>query len=294
MGRPVDGVISARRCKGPVAVVQCWGAAVDVDPACHLGGVAVRRFGSPEALAWLSTQGAHAGSVELKTLLLPPAGPAAEALTGRCAPTWSVRQMYLLDTPSLDLVRAGVEIRLRRRARGRYDLSVCARRSGTARERVIPPGVRVEFDVVPGALWQDIEVRREVDAVAARAVIAGEATSRELLSASQRAWARNGGHEVVGDAQLRGLRVHGPLVVHRVKVAAERLGLRRADLEHFRYPSGRELMELSTRCSPREVSTTASAFEQLLDERDVLVAQAHRTKASVWQDEIETGQITRT
>lgn len=243
-------------------------------------------FGSPEALAWLSTNGAHADSVELKTLLTPPAGPVAEALTGRCAPTWSVRQMYLLDTADLDLVRAGVEIRLRRRARGRYDLSVSVRRSGTACERITPRGVRVEFDVVPGALWQDIEVRREVDSAAAAEVIAGTAASRELLSETQRSWACSGGNEVVDDVALRELRVHGPLVVHRVKAAAQRLGLRRTDLEHFRYPSGRELVELSTRCWPLDVSTTATAFERLLDELDVAVAQSHRTKASVWQDEI--------
>ncbi|MBW0116388.1 hypothetical protein [Pseudonocardia abyssalis] len=246
----------------------------------------MRRFGSPEALARLGSHCAHADSVELKTLLLPPAGPAAEALTGRCAPTWSVRRMYLLDTPDLDLVRAGVEVRLRRRARGRYDLSVCARRSGTARRQAVPAGVRVEFDVVPGALWQDVEVRREVDSAAAAEVIAGGAASRELLSSHQRAWACRGGHDVVGDDRLRELRVHGPLLVHRVKVSAVRLGLRRADLEHFRYPSGRELMELSTRCRPQEVSTTATAFDRLLDERDVTVADEHRTKASVWQDEI--------
>ncbi|MGQ0573475.1 MAG: hypothetical protein ACT4RN_04630 [Pseudonocardia sp.] len=198
--------------------------------------------------------------------------------------------MYLLDTPTLDLVRAGVEIRLRRRARGRYDLSVCARRSGTARSRVTVPGVRVELDVVPGALWQDIEVRREVDSAAAAEVIAGAAASRSLLTATQHSWARCGGNSVVGDHQLRQLRVHGPLMVNRVKVGAARLGLRRADLELFRYPSGRELLELSTRCWPRDVCTTASAFEQLLDERDVAIAREHRTKASVWQDEIGLGR----
>jgi hypothetical protein len=250
----------------------------------------VPRFGSRESLTWLSTHGGHADSVELKTLLVPPAGPAAEALTGRRAPTWSVRQVYLLDTAGLDLLRAGVEIRLRRRARGRYDLSVSARRSGTDRERVIPREVRVEFDIVPGALWQDIEVRREVDSDAAAEVIAGATASQDLLSATQRSWARRGGREVVDDARLRELRVHGPLVVHRVKVAAKRLGLRRADLEHFRYPSGRELLELSTRCWPREVVATASAFEQLLDEGDVAVAPGHRTKASMWQDEIGCGR----
>ena len=89
--------------------------------------------------------------------------------------------------------------------------------------------------------------------------------------------------------------MHGPLVVHRVKVTIARPGLRRADLEHFRYPSGRELLELSTRCGPGEVSTTATAFDQLLDERDVAVAPGHLTKASVWQDEIGSGPtVTRT
>lgn len=263
------------------------GDAADVDAR---GAIDMWRFGSREALSRLSNHAAHADSVELKTLLVPPAGPAAEALTGRCAPTWSVRQSYLLDTADLHLVRAGVEIRLRRRARGRFDLSVSTRRSGTARGRPIPRGVRVEFDIVPGELWQDIEVRREVDSAAAADVIAGETASQELLSATQRAWARSGGNEVVEDAWLRELRVHGPLVVHRLKVGAKRLGLPRADLEHFRYPSGRELLELSTRCWPQEVVATATAFEQLIDERDVAVAPGHRTKASVWQDEIRCGR----
>lgn len=251
----------------------------------------MRRFGSPEALAWLSTNGAHADSVELKTLLVPPAEGAAEALTGRPAPTWSVRQMYLLDTATLDLVQAGVEIRLRRRTRGRYDLSVSARRSGTVRERIPPRGVRVELDVAPGARWQDFEVRRPVDAAAAAEVIAGSAASGELLSAAQRSWTCNGGDEVVDEAHLRELRVHGPLVVHRLKVAAGLPGLPRTHLEHFRYPSGRELVELSTRCWPQDVGATVAAFERLLDERSVVVAQGHRTKTSVWQEEI--GRVRR-
>ncbi|MDN5930719.1 MAG: hypothetical protein L0I24_06615 [Pseudonocardia sp.] len=271
------------------APIVAQGAVADADAQ---GAMDMWRFGSREALSWLSTNGAHVDSVEFKTLLVTPAGPAAEALTGRRAPTWSVRQSYLLDTEALDLVRAGVEIRLRRRARGRFDLAVCTRRSGTARERAIPRDVRVEFDIVPGGLWQDIEVRREVDPAAAAEVIAGETASQELLSATQRSWARNGGDKFVEDARLRELRVHGPLVVHRLKVGAERVGLRRADLEHFRYPSGRELLELSTRCWPQEVVATATAFEELIDERDVAVAPGHRTKASVWQDEFRW--VTRT
>lgn len=244
------------------------------------------RFGSPDALAWLRAHGPRADSVELKTLLVPPAGEAAEALTGRRSPTWSERRMYLLDTAELDLVRSGVEIRLRRRARGRYDLAASVRRSGSACARSAPRGVRVELDLVPGGLWQDVEVRREVDATAAAAVIDGAIEPRELLSTAQRSWACHGGDEVLAEARLAELRVHGPLVVRRVKVTAPRLGLCRADLEHFRFPSGRELVELSTHCGPREVSATAAAFERLLDERGVVLAPGYRTKTSVWQDDI--------
>lgn len=248
------------------------------------------RFGSPETLAWLVTHGARADSVELKALLASGADAAAEALTGRCEPNWSERRSYLLDTASLALVRAGVEIRLRRRARGRYDLAVCTRRSGTSPVHLTPRGVRVEFDVVPGALWQDLEVRREVDATAADRVIAGTAPPRGLLSAAQRGWACTGGRQTVDDGRLTELRVHGPLVVHRVKVTASGLGLQRADLEHFCFPSGRELVELSTHCRPDEVAATAEAFGRLLSERAVAVAPGYLTKTSVWRSEIESGR----
>jgi hypothetical protein len=197
-----------------------------------------------------------------------------------------VRQTYLLDTAGLDLLTAGVEVRLRRRSRGRFDLAVSARRRGTDRDLIVPRGARVEYDVVPEGVWQDIEVRREIDSSTAAAVIAGSTKSRDLLSPTQCSWACRGGGEIVDDARLSELAVHGPLVVRRVKVAAPGLGLRRADLEHFRFPSGRELVELSTRCDPQEVAATAAGFEQLLDSRDVVVAPEYRTKTAMWQDEI--------
>jgi hypothetical protein len=245
----------------------------------------VGSFAAAEALAQLHGPGEDTASIEMKTLLVPPAGAAAEALTGRPSPTWSVRESYLVDTPSLDLIRAGVEIRLRRRARGRFDLCVSTRRSGITRPPTIPRGARVEYDVVPGTVWQDIEVRREIDRGAAAAVIAGSAESRQLLSPSQQAWACGGGSESVDEDLLKELLVHGPLVVRRVKVAAAE-GLSRADLEHFRFPSGRELLELSTRCCPPEARATAAAFEQLIHERDVTCAGDYVQKTSVWKDEV--------
>ena len=247
----------------------------------------MHRFGSLEALARLGDAGERADSVELKALLEPPADLAAEALTGRRAPTWSVRETWLIDTADARLLRAGVEVRLRRRTRGRYDLAVSARRSATScPPGSTPRGVRVEIDVVPGAVWRDVEVRRDVDPAVAAEVLAGTAAAATLLSAAQRAWACHGGQEQVHDTCLAALMVHGPLAVHRVKVAAVALGLRRADLEHVRFPSGVELVELSTHCRLGDVRDTAAAFERLLDEPEVAVSPRYRTKTSVWRDEL--------
>ncbi|WP_018334413.1 hypothetical protein [Actinomycetospora chiangmaiensis] len=244
------------------------------------------RFGTPEALSRLSVTDGLADSVELKALLAGPAGPAAEALTGRAAPTWSTRRSYLVDTPGLDLLRVGVEVRLRRRARGRYDLAVSARRVGSCARRGTPRGGRVELDVVPGGLWLDVEVRHDVDPGAAGRAIEGTGAGADLLSPAQRAWACHGGEDTVDNRRLRELRVHGPLVVSRVKVAAARWGLRRADLEHFRFPSGRERVELSTHCCPAEVAETVPAFERMLDEQQVVCAAAYRPRTAVWHDEL--------
>jgi hypothetical protein len=252
----------------------------------------VATFGSPGALDWLRAHGDQTDSVELKALLTPPAETIAEALTGRAAPTWSTRRMYLLDTSALELVGVGVEIRLRRRARGRYDLAVSTRRNGGRARATTPPAARVEFDVVPGALWQDVEVRREIEARTAAGVVDGLVEPRELLSSAQRAWARVGGRDVLDDAALKALQVHGPLIVHRVKVTAPGLGLGRADLEHFRYPGGQERVELSTRCTPSDVTSTASAFEQLLAVHAITPAPTYRTKTSMWLDDaVTSGEV---
>jgi hypothetical protein len=246
----------------------------------------VPRFGTPEALVRLGRHGARASSVELKASLDPPAGPTAEALTGRRAPTWSERQTYLLDTSALDLVGAGVEIRLRRRARGRYDLAVSTVRAPSAPGPPTPRGARTELDVVPGSCWVDVEIRRDVDAALAGQVVEGKTAPWTLLSREQRSWACRGGTRLVDPDRLRELRVHGPLVVSRVMLGASCAGLQRADLEHFRFPSGRELVEISTHCGVDEIAGSVSAFESLLDDQDIAVAACYRSRAAAWRAEL--------
>ena len=126
--------------------------------------------------------------------------------------------------------------------------AVSARRSGTADDRIPPRGVRVEIDVVPGAVWQDVEVRCDVESAAAAEVIAGMVEAGGLaLGAPARVGVprrRRGRRRRAGSGSCR--------CTDRWWSAGSRsrrpAGLPRADLEHFRFPSGAELVELSTRC----------------------------------------------
>ena len=242
-----------------------------------------RVFPSPLSDHWQRMLEEDVDSVEVKILLGPGPETAATALTGRDAPRWRLRRLYLLDTPDLTIARSGVELRLRRRARGRHDLTVRARRRhGSGIRRPRPPGARVEFDVLPGAVWHTIELRRDVDAALAEAVATGRAGPGELLTPEQEEWLE----EVAGTQPTETLVAHGPLAVRRVGVPERLFWAGRAHLEHCCYPSGRELTEFSTRCRPDAAGEVAREVTRFLAAQGVVPSHRHVTKTSVWLDEL--------
>ncbi len=252
------------------------------------GSQQARVFPSPRSGDWQRIVDADVDSVEVKVLLSSGPDAAAEALIGRSDKRWRVRRVYLLDTPDLDFAHAGVEMRLRRRARGRHDLTVRARRrhrGGSRRAR--PPGARVEFDVLPGAVWHTVELRHDVDPSLAEAVAAGSARPRELLTAEQEDWMwASAADSLPADALVTRLVAHGPLAVRRVGVPGSRFRAARAHLEHCRYPSGRELVEFSTRCRPEAAARVAGEVTDFLAARGVAPSRSHTTKTAVWLDEL--------
>ncbi|MCD2195401.1 hypothetical protein LQ327_18690 [Actinomycetospora endophytica] len=245
-----------------------------------------RVFPSPRSDDWQRIVDEGVDSVEVKILLGPAADAAAAALTGRTTSRWRLRRVYLLDTPDLDFARSGVEMRLRRRARGRHDLTVRARRRHGGARRPQPPGARVEFDVLPGAVWHTVELRRDVDASLAEAVAAGSAFPRELLTGEQEEWMRAAAGSLPAAALATSLVVHGPLRVSRVGVPDSRFRAGRAHLEHCRYPSGRELVEFSTRCPPESAGRVAEEVTRFLASQGVAPSRSHATKTAIWLDEL--------
>jgi hypothetical protein len=242
-----------------------------------------RVFPSPRSADWQRLLEEDVDSVEVKILLGPGPEKAAAALTGRAAPRWRLRRLHLLDTPDLAIARSGVEMRLRRRARGRHDLTVRARRpQGRGPGRPHPPGARVEFDVLPDAVWHTVELRREVDPELAEAVVTGQARPAELLSPDQEEWL----WAAAGVFPTTSLVAHGPLAVRRMGLPDGRFRAGRAHLEHCRYPSGRELTEFSTRCRPDAAGEVAGEVTRFLAAEGVALSRRHVTKTAVWLDEL--------
>lgn len=252
-----------------------------------------RVFPSPHAPDWQRVVEQGVDSVEVKVLLGLGSDAAAAALTGRSGCRWRLRRVYLLDTPELDFARSGVQMRLRRRARGRHDLTVRARRPYGTVDGPPPPGARVELDVLPGAMWHSVELRHEVDASLAAAVADGSMSPGELLDPAQEQWLRAAAASLPAAALVTGLVVHGPLQVSRVGIPGCRGRVGRAHLEHCRYPSGRELVEFSTRCPPEWAGQVAEEVTRFLATRGVAPLRQHTTKTAVWLDELAGGDLRR-
>lgn len=188
----------------------------------------------------------------------------------------SVRRVYYLDTPGLDLARQGVVIRARTAGRGRGDASrgdsvVKLRRDGPAR---LPRGVRasrnlsVELDALPSTSWWTTAVSRRVRPSIVRDAVRGREPLRSLMSGEQRRFLRALTSDLATPRSWRDLRVHGPVEVTRtVGTVPGMVG--RLELQRWDYPDGSRLTEVSTKCRPARAVTAAAAIRRLLVDRGI-------------------------
>ena len=182
-----------------------------------------------------------------------------------------------------------MHLRVRRRGPRRFDLVVRVRDRDRTTGRRGPQEARVELDVLPGNLLRTTELRRTVDPDAATACLDAGVPPGQLLSDAQRRWLRTLLPEDLPETVLDELVLHGPLTTHRYRVPRARFAVGRAFLEHCRYPSGRELRELSVKCRPVDAPRAAVALARFLADHRIEVARGHRTKTALWIEEIQEG-----
>ncbi len=228
-------------------------------------------------------KGAH--SVELK-LTVPTAAHRATIQGLPMDPVEAQpRQIYFFDTPDLQLHRAGVVVRARRIAGGRGDTVVKLR---PVEPDKIPadlkndPSFNIEVDALPGGFVCSASFKGRSTGDAISDVISGKKRLSKLFSKPQRAFFTL--HAPLG-LELDSLESLGPTYVLKDRFNA-RMGLDGESLrsmvaEVWLYPDGSRILELSTKCLPKEALTVAAEARAYLLDKGVPINATQTTKTRI-------------
>jgi hypothetical protein len=218
-----------------------------------------------------------ADSAELK-LTVPEAHHRSTAVALGMDPLQAqIRLVSFFDTPDLALDAHGMVVRSRR-VQGRGDDSVIKLRPVVPDE--LPPDVRaspnlvVEVDAMPGGYVCSASLKARLGAKDVRRVLAGKRAIRKLFSREQRVFYE--AHAPDGIA-LDDLSLLGPILVLKLNFRPAELD-RKLVAELWQYPNGSRILELSTKCAPRDAVYAALELRTYLADRGVEIHGKQQTK----------------
>jgi hypothetical protein len=225
-----------------------------------------------------------ATSVELK-LSVPLAGQRATIMSiGFDAIEAEPRAAYFFDTPDLALNRAGVVVRARRIRGGDADTVIKLRPVDPS---AIDPELRrsaafkIEVDAMPGGFVCSASFKGVCTGQEVLDVTSGAMPLRKLFSKDQRAFYDE--HAPAGITMDK-LVILGPTFLLKVKHQPKAKDFDRPiTMEMWLYPDGSRIMELSTKCLPKEAFQVATAFKAYLAGRGIVLGadQSAKTKSSL-------------
>ena len=221
-----------------------------------------------------------ADSVELK-LTVPESSQRMTAAALRMDPLDAqIRQVFFFDTPALTLNASGLVVRARR-VQGKGNDSVVKLRPVVPDE--LPdelrssPNLGVEVDAMPGGFVCSASMKGKLAPTDVRAAVFGKKRLRSLFSKEQRAFFE--AHAPEG-AELDELSVLGPIFVLKLKWSPKGF-TRPLVAELWLYPDGSRILELSTKCAPREAFDVAAEARAFLAAKGVDVSGEQQTKTKV-------------
>jgi hypothetical protein len=231
---------------------------------------------SDEQLVDMLALAEDADSVELKLTVPESDQRSAVAALGMDPLDAQIRQVYFFDTPDLALDRNGVVARARRVQR-RGDDSVVKLRPVVPRE--LPahlrasPNLVVEVDAMPGGYVCSASLKGTLGTADVKEVAAGRRRAHKLFSKEQRAFFAT--H--APDVDLDDLSILGPINVLKLKFAPK--GYRRKLVaELWFYPDSSRILELSTKCKPKQAMPVALETRAFLEEQGVDLSGEQQTK----------------
>lgn len=188
-----------------------------------------------------------------------------------------VRQVVFFDTPELTLNAAGVVVRARRVQGGAGDTVVKLRPVVPAE---IPEKMRqsksvgIEVDVMPGGHVCSASLKGKAKAADVLNVVYGRSGIRKLFSKDQRSFYKKYAPEGI---DLDDLSILGPITILKLKFAAKDIDMRMV-AEMWLYPDGSRVLELSTKCRPKDALKASSEARAYLERHGVDLGGEQQTK----------------
>jgi hypothetical protein len=223
-----------------------------------------------------------ADSVELKLTVPESDYRSAAAALGIDPLDAHIRMVYFYDTPDLRLMEHGLVVRARR-VQGRHDDSVVKLRPVVPAELPAElrksPAFNVEVDALPGGFVCSASMKGRPGAGLVAQVAAGDAPIRKLFSKEQRGLFEAHAPAGLGLDELTPV---GPFIVLKLKYTPEGFEHRMV-AELWLYPDGSRILELSTKCEPRDAFRAAAESRAYLSRNgiDLTGEQATKTRRAL-------------
>jgi hypothetical protein len=225
-----------------------------------------------------------ATSVELK-LSVPLAGQRATIKSIGLDPVEAQPRMaFFFDTPDLALNRAGVVVRARRIRGGDADTVIKLRPVDPS---AIDPDLsrsaafKIEVDAMPGGYVCSASFKGVCTGKEVLDVTSGTMPLRKLFSKEQRAF--YDAHAPAGITMDK-LVILGPTFLLKVRHQPKSKEFDRPiTVELWLYPDGARVMEISTKCLPKEAFQVAADFKSYLANHGIVLGadQSAKTKTSL-------------
>ena len=194
------------------------------------------------------------------------------------------RQAFFFDTPDLALNRAGVVVRARRIQGGDADTVIKLRPvdpSTVDPELYRSTAFKIEVDSMPGGFVCSASFKGVCTGQEVLDVTSGAMPLRKLFSKEQRAF--YDAHAPAG-IKMDKLVILGPTFLLKAKHQPKAKEFDRSiTVEMWLYPDGARVMEISTKCLPKEAFQVAADFKAYLGGKGIALGadQSAKTKSSL-------------
>ncbi len=216
-------------------------------------------------------------SVELK-LTVPENSYAATARALGMDPLEArIRQVFFFDTPDLTLNHAGLVVRARRIQGANDDSTVKLR---PVDPNALPKKVRqslhfgVEVDAMPGGYVCSGSMKAEIGKRSVHDVVFDGKSIRKLFNKEQRAFYEE---HAPGGIALDSLTVLGPINVLKLKFLPKGSKIPMV-AEVWLFPNNTSVLELSTKCNPKQIMDVAGELRSYLSKKAVPLDGEQETK----------------